>query len=148
MNIKQLVGLIGLSILFVWVFTPIVLMPITGNLNYFQNEGGGGTIVLFLGVISIILVLRKRYKGLWLIGIGSLGIMLFSFINFQSKMPQVKADMESGLAANTFPSLADMAVQSTQLQWGWALLIVGATLVIVCAAIKGGSQPYTGPDCK
>ncbi len=140
MNTKYLVGLIGLIILFVGVLKPIVSTPIMGNLNYFQNGEGVGTIALFLGLISVILVLRKRYKGLWLTGIGSLGIMLFSFLNFQSKVSQVKADMESSLAGDPFRGLADIAVQSTQLQWGWALLIVGAALVIVCAAIKGGSQ--------
>jgi len=87
-------------------------------------------------VISFVLVLSKKYKGLWFTGIGSLGVMLFTFVNFQSKMSQVKADMESELAGNPFRGLADMAMQSVQIQWGWALLIVGAVFVIGSAAMK------------
>jgi len=48
--------------------------------------------------------------------------------------------MESELAGNPFRGLADMAMQSVQLQWGWALLIVGAALVIASAAIKDEAQ--------
>ena len=66
--------------------------------------------------------------------------MLFAFINFQLKMSQAKADMESELAGNPFRGLADMAMQSVQLQWGWALLTVGAALVIASAAIKDETQ--------
>ena len=140
MKTKQLLGLIGSIVLFIGVFTPIVSIPIMGNMNYFQNGKGDGTIVLILAVISLILVLTKKYKGLWFTSIGSLGVMLFSFINFQSKMSQVKADMDSELADNPFRGLADMAMQSVQLQWGWALLIVGAALVIASAAMKDEAQ--------
>jgi hypothetical protein len=136
MNTKQLLGLIGSIVLFIGVFTPIVSVPIMGNMTYFQNGEGDGTFVLILAVISFVLVLSKKYKGLWFTGIGSLGVMLFTFVNFQSKMSQVKADMESELAGNPFRGLADMAMQSVQIQWGWALLIVGAVFVIGSAAMK------------
>ena len=137
---KQLLGLIGSIVLFVGVFTPIVSVPIMGNMNYFQNGKGDGTIVLILAVISLVLVLVKKYKGLWFTGIGSLAVMLFTFINFQSTISQAKADMELELAENPFRGLVDMAMQSVQLQWGWALLIVGAALVIASAAIKDETQ--------
>jgi predicted RNA-binding Zn-ribbon protein involved in translation (DUF1610 family) len=135
-NTKQLLGIIGSIILFVGVFTPIISIPVVGNMNYFQNGKGDGTIVLILAVISFVLVLTKNYKRLWFTGLGSLGVTLFTFINFQSKMSQMKSQMESQLEGNPFRSFADVAIQSTQLQWGWALLIIGAGLVIASAALK------------
>jgi len=140
MKTKQLLGLIGSIVLFIGVFTPIVSVPIMGNMNYFQNGEGDGTVVLVLAVISLVLVLANKYKGLWFTGIGSLGMMIFSFINFQSKMSQAKAKMETELAGNPFRGLADLTMQSVQLQWGWALLIVGAGLVIASAAMKDETQ--------
>ena len=62
--------------------------------------------------------------------------MLITFISFQSEMSQAKADMASELVGNPFRGSADMAMQSVQLQWRWALLIVGAALVIASAAMK------------
>jgi len=136
MSTKKLLGVIGSIVLFIGVFMPIVSVPIMGNMNYFQNGEGDGTIVLALAGISLVLVLAEKFKGLWFTGLGSLGIMLFTFINFQSKMSQAKADMESELAGNPFRGLADVVMQSVQLQWGWAVLIVGAALVIASAAMK------------
>jgi hypothetical protein len=136
MNTRQILGLIGSIVLFIGVFTPIVSVPIMGNMNYFQNGKGDGTLILILAVVSLVLVLTKKYKGLWFTGVGSLAVMAFTFINFQMKISDMKSQMESQLAGNPFRGLADMAMQSVQLQWGWALLIVGAGLVIAGAAMK------------
>ena len=137
MNTRQILGLIGSIVLFIGVFTPIVSIPIMGNINYFQNGKGDGTLILILAVISLVLVLTKKYKGLWFTGLGSLAVMAFTFINFQVKLADMKSQMESELAGNPFRGLADMAMQSVQLQWGWALLIVGAGMVIASAVMKG-----------
>jgi len=140
MSTKQLLGIIGSIVLFVGVFMPIIRFPIVGNMNYFQNGKGDGTIVLILAVASLVLVLAKQYRGLWLTGIGSLGVMLFTFVNFQMKMSEVKANMELELAGNPFRGFADMALQSVQLQWGWPVMIVGAGLIIAAAAVKDGVE--------
>lgn len=143
MKTRQMLGLTGSIALIIGVFTPILSVPIVGNINYFQNGKGDGTVVLVLALISAVLVLANKYKGLWLTGIGSLGVMFFTFINFQSQMSQAKAEMEFELAGNPFRGLADMAMQSVQLQWGWALLLVGVGLVIASAAMKNDAQ-----ECK
>lgn len=140
MKTKQLLGLIGSIVLFIGVFMPAVSVPIMGNMNYLQNGEVDGTIVLLLAVVSLVLVLAKRYKGLWFTGLGSLGVLLFTFINFQLRKSQARAGMKSELAGNPFREVIDMAMQSIQLQWGWVLLIVGATLLIVSAALKEGSK--------
>ena len=140
MNTKQVLGIIGSITLSMGVFSPIVSIPFVGNLNYFQNGRGDGVFVLILAIISLVLVLAKRYKGLWYTGSANFGILLFTFFHFQGKMSQVKADMETELAGNPFRGLANMAVQSVQLQWGWALLIIGTILIIASAAIKDDHQ--------
>jgi len=136
MNTRQLLGLIGSIVLFVGVFTPVVSAPIVGNMNYFQNGKGDGAIILVFACCSLALVLAKKYRLLWVTGLGSMAVMAFSFINFQMKMSDVKAKMETDLAGNPFRGLADMALQSVQIQWGWALLIVGAGLVIASASVR------------
>lgn len=136
MSKKQILGLIGSVVLFVGVFTPLVSLPFVGNINYFMNGKGDGTIVLILAVISFLLVLAKKYNGLWLTGFASLGMMFFTFVNFQSKMSEAKIEMQKQLANNPFAGLGNLAIQSVQLQWGCAILIVGAVSVICAAAIK------------
>ena len=143
MNSKKISGLIGSIVLFIGVFTPIVSIPIMGNMNYFQNGRGDGIFILILAVVSLVLVLTKKYKGLWFTGLASLAVMIFTFVNFQMKISEMKSHMESELAGNPFRGLADMAMQSVQLQWGWALLIVGVGFLIASAAIKDEVEKHS-----
>ena len=129
MNTKQLIGIIGATILAIGVFMPIVHVPIMGNMNYFQNGEGVGTIVLFLAIISLILAFVEKYKGLWFTGIGSLIIILNTIINLQSTISQ----KESEFANNPFLGIV---VQLIQFQWGLAVLIIGAVLIIISAWMK------------
>jgi hypothetical protein len=136
MDKKQVLGLIGSVVLFLGVFMPIVSVPVMGDMNYFQNGKGDGVLIIILAAISLILTLSKKYKGLWFTGFGSLGIMVFTFINFQMRMSSARTDLQRELVGNPFAGLGELALEFVQLQWGWAVLIVGAALIIATAAIK------------
>lgn len=140
MKTKKLVGLTGSIVLFFGVFTPIVGLPFGQTLNYFRDGSGEGTIVLILALISLVLVLAKKYKGLWVTGIGSFGTILFTLIHIQSTISQFKSEMTSELPGNPFLGLANRMMQSIHLEWGWVFLILGAVLVIASAAIKDERQ--------
>lgn len=136
MPLRQILGLVGSLILFIGVFTPIISLPIVGSMNYFQNGTGDGVIILVLAAFSIFLTLTKRYKFLLFTGIGSLAILAFTFINFQVRMSQMKSQMKQGMANNPFGGLGEAMLSTVQIQWGWAVLIVGAALVIAAALLK------------
>lgn len=131
----KMLGVIGSVLLFIGVFMPIVSVPIMGNMNYFQNGKGDGVAIIVLAVASLLCTLSNKYSGLWLTGIGSLVVMGITFYQFQSKMAEAKSAMESQLAGNPFRGLADAAMQSVQLQWGWAILLVGVAAIMVTAKI-------------
>ena len=135
-QMKLILGLVGSAILFIGVFMPIISVPVMGNINYFQNGKGDGTIIIVLSIISLILVLKKDFKKLWYTGLGCIAVMSFTFINFQIKISDAKDQIKSELSGNLFRGVADMAMQSVQLQWGWAILIIGVALIIASAIIK------------
>jgi hypothetical protein len=65
-----------------------------------------------------------------------LGLLLFTFINLQARISlQARTEMQSDLAGNPFGGIANAAMQSVQIQWGWAVLVVGAVLIIAAAAV-------------
>ena len=136
MHIKQTLGLVGSIALLAGVFTPIVSIPVMGEMTYLQNGRTEGIIVLVLAFISLLLALTRQYRGLWITGIGSLAVLLYTFVRFQSKMSDMKSDMESPLSGTPFHGLVDIAMQSVQFQWGWAVLLVGAGLVLAAAVLK------------
>lgn len=156
MNSKQVLGLIGSVGLIIGVFSPLVSVPIMGNMNYFQNGKGDGIIVLTLAIVSLFLILAKNYRLLWFTGFTSFAVIFYTFLNFQSKMSQVKMQMGSQLADNPFHGLADIAMKSVQLQWGWAILVIGSILVIASAATNekpkcphcGGTIVEDASKCK
>ena len=76
MSTKQYLGLTASILLFIGVFAPIMSVPIIGNMNYFQNGKGDGTSILILAIVSLMLVLANKYKGLWLTGVGSLAVLV------------------------------------------------------------------------
>jgi hypothetical protein len=111
---KQLLGIFGSLILFAGVFCPFFRI-FDEPMDYFH--GVDGVVVLSLAVISFICVLSRAFQALWFTGIGAMGILLFSVINYQM--------MVSGK-----PLLS----ATLSLDWGCPLLIVGAALVIAAAA--------------
>lgn len=130
---RQLIGLGGCALLFIGVFLPIVSVPIMGGLNYFQNGRGDGTIVLILAVLSAVFFLQKKYLPVLFTGVGILAMLLFTFLGFYFRMGQMRAELERDLAGNPFAGLGQLAIQSVQMQWGWAVLVLGALVVMAAA---------------
>ena len=128
---RQILAIVGALLLFVGVFLPIVSMPIVGSLNYFHNGQGDGTIILVLAVISVVLAITRRLRALWITGLSSVGMLLFALVNFLIRMAQMRQQMQAELADNPFKGLADVAMNSVQLQWGWAVLMLGGVLIAV-----------------
>ena len=134
--LKQILGFSGSILMFLGVFAPVISVPVMGNLNYFQNGKGSGVFLLIFALASFVLMLLKRYKLLWFTGLGSLLILIYTFILLQVKISEVKSELESQLAGNPFRSFADVAVQSVQLQWGWPLLLIATFMLFSSAAIS------------
>jgi hypothetical protein len=122
---------------------PIVKLPVVGEINYFHNGRGDGVLVLVLAVASFVLVLIRWYRELWITALGAAAIMAFTFFNFRSEMSQATRQMETELKDNPFRGLADLAVQSVQLQWGWAVLVIGIAFLIVVAAMKDTDDDWS-----
>ncbi|MBM4026326.1 MAG: hypothetical protein FJ280_13130 [Planctomycetes bacterium] len=138
MDRRQMLAIIGCFVLFVGVFAPLISIPIMGSMNYFQNGRGDGIIVMGFAVVSLAAALARRFKWLWLTGVGSLGMLGFTLFNFQYRFSKMKAEMNKGLEDNPFRGLADLAVQSVQMQWGWAVLLVGGVMLLIAAGMREG----------
>lgn len=127
---RQLIGLAGSVLLFIGVFFPIIRLPLVGDMNYFQNGEGGGAIVLGLAVLSASFVLVRRYQALWLTGTVTGGVLVFTLLTFYFRMSQIDALARRDLEGNPFAAIGEAVLQRVQIQWGWAVLLIGAALVI------------------
>lgn len=128
-------GLVGSALLMVGVFTPIIHVPIWGNMNYIRGGWGDGIIILILAFLTGILIMAKWYRGLWFTGLCSLALMGFTFTNLQIRISQGKEEIRKEMdkdAAKIGSTMLDLV----DLQWGCPVLLLGATLVVAAATIN------------
>src|SRR5215471_14229114 len=144
MEPRQIVGLTGAIVLFVGVFTPIVSIPTVGYINYFQNEKLDGVVILSLAIVSFVLLLMRRYRALWFTGFASLGVLLFTFMKLQIRISEIKEKLGVELANKRSPGLADWAMRSVQIEWGWTVLKIGTAFILWAAAQKFGTMARVG----
>jgi hypothetical protein len=129
MKDNKTLALIGAALLFIGAFMPIISAPIIGSVNYFQNGKGDGVIIVLLAISTVALALTGREQQVLWTGLASAAMLAFTFVRFESSLSDLKSQVATELADNPFRGLADMAVNSVQLQWGWAVLMLGAGLV-------------------
>lgn len=129
MKDTKTIALIGAALLFVGAFMPVISMPIVGSVNYFNNGKGDGVVIIVLAVATAVLAGTGRTQHVLWTGLGSFALLLYTFIRLQSAMSEMRSRMDSELGDNPFRGLAEAAVNSVQIQWGWAVLLLGAGLV-------------------
>jgi hypothetical protein len=95
-------------------------------MNKRQLTGLAGATALAIGVF-----VPLCYHALWLTGLASLALIGYSFMRISSAL----ASLERELADNPFRGLAN-----AQMQWGWALLGIGAILLLAAAATKDSAD--------
>lgn len=145
MVIKQLIGLIGSILLILGAFSPIVRIPIVGQMNYINSGHGDGILILALGIISIILVLFKKYNPLVSTGITTLGTLGFTYFNIDNLIKKSHAQLTRDLQGNPFKGIAEGIINSVQIEWGFAVIIIGAILLIVTPLLKSNTEEIAPP---
>lgn len=133
---SRVLGIIGSVLIIFGLFVPIV--SIFGiNISYFDSiksaAGADGFVFLGLGVLSLIIALINKTRLLIGTGILTLGYIALAFIGFKSRMTEAT----SGAASELTSQLTGLI----QLQWGWAVLVLGGLLLLVAGIMKKSGPP-------
>jgi len=135
MSQGQIVGLVGAALLIIGAFLPILSLP-TGDVTYFKNGEGDGVFLLIFGVIALIFSLSNYLLILYAMGGLSLLLVGYDLVNSWQKINHMKSQMDAELEGNPFRGFADLAMESVQLQWGWAVMILGGVLVLFAPSLE------------
>jgi hypothetical protein len=136
-------------LLLVGVFCPLLSVPLAGSMSYFSNPNAhsDGIIILALAALAAVCSLvapgtgdggRRASLVTVAAGLGSLGLVLFTYATIQQRLSSARADMMRQLDGNPFRGLAELAVNAVHFEWGWAVLLLGAILVVGGAAAGAG----------
>jgi tetratricopeptide (TPR) repeat protein len=145
MNKNQILGICGVALLLIGTFLPIVSVPVIGSVNYFRGGQGDGIFILIIVVLASFFIYRRLYRWLLFPGLGSLALLLYGYFHLNRIVGEIKYQMNAGLTQladnpmkDTVAEMANAAIDSIQLQWGWGVLLLGALLLIVAGMLKPG----------
>jgi hypothetical protein len=134
-NKRMLLGISASIAMLIGALCPVATLPIVGNINYVANGRGDGVFIIALSLVSIFFSVTERYKLLRYTGCASLTLMFFTLFRFQFAISEVNSSMAE-LAGNPFRGLAEAAVGSFGLGWGWLLLITGAVTILITSFLE------------
>lgn len=136
LDLVQLLGFVGAALLLVGVFCPIISAPLVGSVTYFKDGSEEGFVLIGLAIASIFCLAKGQYSWVYGTGLGSFLLVALPFLTYQSRIADVKSQLNEDLIGNPFRGLADAAMASLQLQWGWVLLFLGSGLILTAAYLK------------
>lgn len=128
MKKNQIIGSIGVALLAIGVFLPMITLPLIGSVNYYSNGQGDGILILGVVIVSVILLIMKKMKGLIITGILSFVMVAFTFFQLKSNLNQLLYGDEMGELFSEFIKI-DYGI-------GWIVLVIGSILLLVAGLIK------------
>lgn len=133
MNSKTM-GFVGSGLLIVGLFLPIATLPFLGSVTLMSNGFNVIAIgLLILGLLSGVLNWAERREALIWTGGAALLTVIYMFGRLQWSMMEMRSNLAQGLEGNPFAGLAQTAMASVGLQWGWLILAVGPAVLLYVA---------------
>lgn len=136
LDIALILGILGAALIVLGAFTPIFSVPIVGSVSFFKNGSEEGYALIGCTIAAIVFLLKKRYTLLWSAALGASGLVALVFTNFQLQMHKVQSSLNADLAGNSFRGLADAALASVHLEWGWMVLLLGCATLLSATYLK------------
>ncbi len=129
-------GILGSVTLFLGAFAPILHAPLIGNVNYFKNGEGDGVIIVVLSVIGLILTLTRLTRWLYIPAMFAGATTAFTFYKLRIAISESRKYFDSLNDLGPFgDAMKTIGSEMLQMEWGWAVLVVGAVLLFSASAV-------------
>jgi len=130
MQPRQTLGVLGAFCLAIGAFAPVVSLPAVGGITYFQNGNG---VMLGLALIALAIALRNQCA--WLLPAGLTALAM------------VVTTVRTARSLVIAPVVGDAPrVAAVQLDWGLAVLVVGALLLFASAFMRPRAAAGEAPQ--
>jgi hypothetical protein len=143
---NRILALVGVVLLIVGVFLPVVSMPIVGTMNMLLPGGelGDGIFILVLALIGGGLALAGKTRHVVWPALLSLAFIAWKYIQLQGSLDEARTRMTDLGADSAMTSSLTDAVQMQFL--GWAVLGLGGIVLLVAGVLawkRGGGPTAT-----
>ena len=120
---KKIIAIIGALTVILGVFSPLFTVPIVGSISYAGQMQEEGLILVGAAIVSFLFCLNNVYAPSFITGLLVLGDVGLTLNNFYSKIGSIDTN-------NPF---AQAVVRTVSPSFGFAILIIGAGLLITSA---------------
>lgn len=131
----RILGLIGAVLLLAGLFLPLFSVPVLGAITFYANAEMQALMVGALALASAALAAAGRARWLLATGLGAFGVMAATYVRARASLERMREIEGDGLQAEILRALADRAADSVTVEWGWAVLILGAGMVTLAGAL-------------
>ena len=142
---RMLLAITAAILLVAGAFMPIVWFPFVGSVDYLRDGYGDGYILLIMAGLSLALAVTGRWKQVMVPALGSLAMILWTFLSVQDTISHARAGVAAELVGNPYQGLAASVMQSIQWQWGWVVLFAGSGLLVYSAVKRDRPRAESPP---
>jgi hypothetical protein len=129
----RVIALIGAALLGYGNFLPIVNVPKRGPYTLMDVDWAG---IVLLGLVAIIVVLalvRQVRHVVWP-GLGALVLLGYAYQRANAEIARSRQRLGEGIGDDPFGAVRDLVASNATLEYGWAVLALGAILVVAAGA--------------
>lgn len=133
----QVIGLIGSLLVICGLFLPVVSIPFMGEKTYFQSQDLVAKILFALAILSVVFVIIRLQIGLWGTGLLMVGILTYSYFDFEDMLSQYDNVFDGGGGNSAFyQSIKNSFRDSIQMKYGLGVIASGILVTFAAAGIK------------
>jgi len=138
-DLRTILAAVGIALIGVGLFLPIVTLPFVGTVNYIVTWRG--IAVALLLVVSAALVATQRFRGLLVTGGVAAALTAYTYVRLSMSVAEGRATMTD----SPFVGLAEQLTETLQLEWGWFVLLAGIVFLLAAGVVSGPRpEPTTG----
>ncbi len=147
-NTNQLFIIMGILLLLTGIFLPLLSVPKLGQYSYYTIHSYHWIVIAGLIATMLVLLFFKLYQWVSIPALFSLGMIIYTLANLTQKIHELRNKLLASLDAEPWQKLyvklmMDSLERSTNLRWGFAIIVAGIVFIIIGAFID--TSPLSFP---
>ena len=132
--------MIGSVLLAVGVLLPVVWIPVGGTTKLL-DLGWAGIVILALAAVALLLAFVDRTRHALWPALASLFGLAYAYIQVQKKIAEAQRGLNEFDLSRPLDILRGVVASNARLEYGWAVLGLGAFLILAGAAMSWRREP-------
>lgn len=127
---SQIVTLAAAVICAAGTILPMVGVPLFKDRTFFQLSPNGAWILIGLATVSLLVALLRKYQALYITGLASLALVVYTLISVHLKRSGYQQNLENGMDQSPIKDLSVGFMKNVTVRYGWWVMLVGAVLFV------------------